>query len=227
MLVLPTNRLLNLPAAPFLCKTRYFGARLAAQGQRVSFMVRTNTLDAVRKNGVRVNSISGHVTVPAEQLGPIIDTGNLDSVPSTSMFEADVIVMACKAWQIEPCLKMCRPWCGAKTLILPLQNGVEGFDKIKSVVASWGLGRALAGCCNIVSAIQEPGMIRHWAADPPYITFGEFEGSAGSDVLQLQAIFDQCAGMEGRCENEAMPKIWEKFCFICSTTGVGATTGTF
>ncbi len=112
----------------------------------MSFMVRTQTLDAVREHGVRITSISGNVTVPAAQLGAIIDTDHLDAVKDENKFEADVIVMACKAWQIEQCLKMCRPWCGAKTLVLPLQNGVEGFDKIKSIVHSWGVGRALAGC---------------------------------------------------------------------------------
>ncbi len=71
------------------------------KGQSVSFMVRTQTLDAVREHGVRINSISGNATVPASQLGTIIDTDKLDDVKDEDKFEADVIVMACKAWQIE------------------------------------------------------------------------------------------------------------------------------
>ncbi len=71
------------------------------KGQSVSFMVRTQTLDAVREHGVRINSISGNATVPASQLGAIIDTDQLDAVKDEDKFEVDVIVMACKAWQIE------------------------------------------------------------------------------------------------------------------------------
>merc|ERR1719382_286585 len=68
-------------------------------------------------------------------------------------------------------------------------------------------------------------MIRHWAANPPYITFGEFEGEPTAKTLQVKAIFEKCPAMEGHLELEAMPKIWEKFAFICSTTAVGATSG--
>lgn len=212
----------------------YFGARLAQQGQVVCFMARNQALAALKKHGVRIRSICGDVTVPPEQLGPLIDTAGLgeDSQEpdakrrrAEELFEADVIMLGCKAWEAERCLRMCRPWCGPNTLVLPLQNGVEGFDKVKDIVSSWGKGRALAGCCNIVSAIQEPGMIRHWAADPPYITFGEFDAVASEKTLQAKAVFDACPGMEGHLEDEAMPKIWEKFAFICATTGVQATSG--
>jgi len=213
----------------------YFGARLAAQGQKVSFMARNQALAALKKHGVRIKSICGDLTVPPEQLDELIDTGALskDRVEEATakrmkldgQFIADVVVLGCKAWEAEGCLRMCRPWCGPDTQVLPLQNGVEGFDKIKELVSSWGLGHALAGCCNIVSAIQEPGMIRHWAANPPYITFGEFEGAPSKKTQQMQAIFEKCPGMEGHLEVEAMPKIWEKFAFICSTTGVGANSG--
>ena len=185
----------------------YFGARLAQQGQSVSFMARNQALAALHKFGVRIKSIAGDCTVPPEKLGPLIDTGALQS--AEAVFEADVIILGCKAWEAEGCLKMCRPWCGKDTLVLPLQNGVEGFDKIQEIVKSWGIGRALAGCCNIVSAIQEPGMIRHWAANPPYITFGEFSGPPSAKTKTIKAIFDQCPAMEGHLEEEAMPKIWE------------------
>lgn len=201
----------------------YFGARLAQQGQEVSFMARNQALAALKTFGVRINSICGNVTVPPEQLGKLIDTGG--AARTEEVFEADVIMLGCKAWEAERCLKMCEPWCGPNTLVLPLQNGVEGFDKIRSIVSGWGKGRALAGCCNIVSAIQEPGMIRHWAANPPYITFGEFEGEAGAKTKSLQQVFDACPGMAGHLEAGAMSKIWEKFAFICSTTAVQATSG--
>jgi len=212
----------------------YFGARLAQQGQNVNFMARNQALAALKKQGVRVKSICGDVTVPPERLGALIDTSRLsesDEEPpekrlrTEEIFEADVIMLACKAWEAEGCLKLCRPWCGPNTLILPLQNGVEGFDKIRSVVGSWGRGHALAGCCNIISAIQEPGLIRHWAVDPPKLTFGEFEGEPLPKTKQLKAVFDKCQGMAGFLEVGAMSKIWEKFAWICSTVAVQANSG--
>jgi 2-dehydropantoate 2-reductase len=201
----------------------YFGARVAkCPGQKVSFMVRNQALAALKEHGVRIQSICGDVTVPTSELGPILDTGALDK---EAKFEADVIMLGCKAWEAERCLKMCEPWCGKDTVVLPLQNGVEGLSTIRDTVAAWGKGHALAGCCNIVSAIKEPGFIKHWAANPPYITYGEFEGSTVAKTEQVKQVLDACCGMEGHFEEDVLSKIWEKFAFICTTTGVQATNG--
>lgn len=60
-------------------------------------------------------------------------------------FVADVIMLGCKAAEAEGCLKQCEPWCGPETLVLPLQNGVDGLSTIREIVKSWGKGHALAG----------------------------------------------------------------------------------
>jgi len=202
----------------------YFGARIAkVKGQQVSFMVRNQALAALKEHGVRIESICGDLTVPRDELGPILDTQALDSA---EVFEADVIMLGCKAWEAKKCLSMCEKWCGPSTVVLPLQNGVEGLTDIRDIVAGWGKGHALAGCCNIVSAIKEPGFIRHWAANPPYITFGEFKsGDAHPRTLMVKAVLDAAIGMEGHLEPDVLSNIWEKFAFITSTTAVQATTG--
>lgn len=201
----------------------YFGARIAqVKGQRVSYIVRNKALTALKEHGVRITSICGDAQVPASELGPILDSQALDK---EEKFVADVIMLGCKASEAEGCLQQCEAWCGPETLVLPLQNGVDGLTTIREVVKSWGKGHALAGCCNIVSAIAEPGHIKHWAANPPYITYGEFQGSPIPKTLQVKAILDAAPGMEGHLEEDALSKIWEKFTFICSTTAVQATTG--
>lgn len=60
-------------------------------------------------------------------------------------FVADVIMLGCKASEAEGCLQQCEAWCGPETLVLPLQNGVDGLTTIREVVKSWGKGHALAG----------------------------------------------------------------------------------
>jgi 2-dehydropantoate 2-reductase len=110
-------------------------------------------------------------------------------------------------------------------LVLPLQNGVEGLESVRSIVSSWGLGRALVGCCNIVSEIEEPGLINHSARELPNVTFGEFDGEPSWQAQKVNAIFNTCLGMEGKLEKEPMSKIWEKFVFISATTAVQAFCG--
>ncbi len=54
-------------------------------------------------------------------------------------------MLGCKAAEAEGCLKQCEPWCGPETLVLPLQNGVDGLTTIREIVKRWGKGHALAG----------------------------------------------------------------------------------
>lgn len=98
---------------------------------------------------------------------------------------------------MERCLKMCEPWCGPGSYVLPLQNGVDGMQIARGIVKGWGKGHALVGWCNIVAAIQEPGLIKHWAANPPAVYFGEFEGLATERTKQLEKIFQSCKGVAG------------------------------
>lgn len=185
-------------------------------------MVRKETLRVLSGDGVRVRSICGDVHIPRKDLDQVMNTEALDK---ESKFEADVIVLACKAWEVERCLKMCQPWCGANTLVLPLQNGVDAFGTVRSIVTSWGKGRPLVGWCNIVAAIQEPGLIKHRAANPPCIYCGEFEGAPTSRTKQMESVLASCEGMAVSLEHDALSKCWEKFSFICSTTAVQATAG--
>ena len=104
--------------------------------------VRNKALSALKEHGVRITSICGDVQIPASQLGPVLDSQVLDK---EEKFVADVIMLGCKASEAEGCLKQCEPWCGPETLILPLQNGVDGLTTIREVVKSWGKGHALAG----------------------------------------------------------------------------------
>ncbi|CAL1163761.1 unnamed protein product [Cladocopium goreaui] len=200
----------------------YFGARLAEKGEKVSFMVRKDTLRVLKSEGVKVKSICGDVHIPRAKLDQVMNTEALDK---ESKFEADVIVLGCKAWEVERCLGMCAPWCGKNTLVLPLQNGVDGAGKVRQMVSGWGRGHPLVGWCNIVAAIQEPGLIKHWAANPPAVYFGEFEGEATAKTKQLETIFSKCDGVAVHLEQDALCACWEKFSFICSTTAVQATAG--
>ncbi|OLP93808.1 hypothetical protein AK812_SmicGene24243 [Symbiodinium microadriaticum] len=57
----------------------YFGARIAqVPGQKVSYIVRNKALAALKEHGVRITSICGDVQIPAADLGPTLDSQNLD-----------------------------------------------------------------------------------------------------------------------------------------------------
>lgn len=95
-----------------------------------------------KKGANQLSAIFFQLQVPASELGPILDSQALDK---EEKFVADVIMLGCKASEAEGCLKQCEPWCGPETLVLPLQNGVDGLTTIREIVKGWGKGHALAG----------------------------------------------------------------------------------
>eukprot|EP00913_Durusdinium_trenchii_P014986 g14057.t1 len=141
----------------------YFGARLAEKGQKVSFMVRKETLRAVAFDGVRVQSICGDLQIPREKLDQVVNTEELDK---EAKFDADVIVLACKAWEVERCLRMCAPWCGEKTVVLPLQNGVDGMNTARSIGQATARTKQLetifAACKGVAVHLEPDALCACW-----------------------------------------------------------------
>src|ERR1700754_23177 len=92
----------------------YFGGRLAAVGHDVSFIARGTQLDAIRSNGLKIESTLGNlhlkdvrVTSEPREIGPV-----------------DVVLFAVKLWDTESAGELARPLVGAQTRVITLQNGV-------------------------------------------------------------------------------------------------------
>lgn len=93
----------------------YFGAQLARAGEEVIFIVRGAHLQAIRSQGLRVDTPTGeiviqpaHATDDPEQVGVV-----------------DVVLVGVKAWQVPESAHAIRPLLGPDTGVVPLQNGVE------------------------------------------------------------------------------------------------------
>ena len=88
-------------------------------------------------------------------------------------FEADLIIVAVKAWQLESITKELAGMCSEKTLILPLLNGVDASELIGRNVEK---ERVLGGLTRIFSRIENHGVINHFAGST-LIRFGELSES--------------------------------------------------
>jgi ketopantoate reductase len=80
----------------------YFGARLAGGGQDVSFVARGRQLDALRRNGLRVQSPLGDVHLP--EVVATDDPADLDPV--------DVVLFGVKLWDTEQAAAQLKPVLG-------------------------------------------------------------------------------------------------------------------
>jgi 2-dehydropantoate 2-reductase len=93
----------------------YFGARLAAAGNFVTFVARGQHLEAIQRNGLTIRSSRGNLHLD-----------NVHAVDSVRKREAvDLILIAVKLWDTEEVAQAVRPLAEQGATVLSLQNGVE------------------------------------------------------------------------------------------------------
>jgi 2-dehydropantoate 2-reductase len=187
----------------------YFGGRLAQAGEDVVFIARGPHLEAIRKNGLAVESPNGDFVVR-----PVEATDD----PRTAA-PVDAVLLGVKAWQVKEAAQALPPLLDGG-FVVPLQNGVEAADEL---VAELGAERVVGGLCRISSYVTGPGRIRH-AAVPPAVEFGERDGRRSERVDRLRAAFDKTIGVSVATPGDINAAVWEKFLFIVPLSGVGAVT---
>jgi 2-dehydropantoate 2-reductase len=189
----------------------YFGGRLAEAGHSVAFIARGAHLEAIRRDGLRVESIAGDFTIaPAEAS---------DSPAAVGPVEA--VLVCVKAWQVGEAGAALAPRLAPGTFVVPLENGVEAAGELGALL---GPERVLPGLCRILSYIAAPGCIRH-AAVAPSVEFGEPDGRASERAARLHDAFASARGVTARVSADIAAAIWEKFLFIAPYSSVGAQTG--
>lgn len=188
----------------------YFGGRLAQAGHAVVFIARGAHLTAIRREGLRVESVSGDFVVqPAEASDDPASVGIVDAV-----------LVCVKAWQVTEAAHALMPMLGPSSVVVPLENGVEAAEELAAVV---GAQRVLGGLCKIVSYVAGPGRIRH-AGVPPRVELGERDGRPSERVAALRAAFEKAGGVSVGTPDDIEAAVWEKFLFIAPFSGVGAVT---
>jgi 2-dehydropantoate 2-reductase len=187
----------------------YFGGRLAASGNDVTFLVRGKTLEALRAGPLRVKSIKGDFET---QVRATNDPAEIEA--------AAVVLVAVKAWQVAEAAEAIRKMPATDSLVVPLQNGMEAPERL---AAALGPGRVAGGLCRIVAEATGPGEIDHYWAEPS-IDFGELEPLRNEERLtQLRDAFS-AANVRAYLSSDIGTAMWEKFLFITPWGSLGAVT---
>src|SRR5665647_1750290 len=187
----------------------YFGARLAAAGHDVFFIARGANLDAMRKNGLTIESVHGDLHLPKP---------NVTDDPK-SVGPVDVVLFAVKLWDTEKAAEQALPLLGPNTRVITLQNGVDSYERIAPIV---GPERAIGGVTYVVSVIERPGVIKQ-ASVFQTITCGTIDGKPDAP---LEAFVDaaKAAKINIILSDNIERDRWHKFIFLSATSGATALT---
>jgi 2-dehydropantoate 2-reductase len=190
----------------------YFGAKLARAGQDVAFVARGAHLEAIRRQGLAIQSASlGDFTVRAAAES---DTSRIGPV--------DVVIVSVKAYDNATALPMLTPMIGPETVVLTLQNGVDSADEVAAVA---GERHVLGGTTYVATALEGPGLIVQTGVHRSII-FGEVFADRGRITPRVQAIADVMATADIHVTPvaDARVPIWDKFVYLGAFSGfTGAT----
>ena len=183
----------------------YFGARLLAAGRDVPFLLRPGRAAQLATTGLVVRSPFGDLDLPtpkhvlAEQIGG----------------PYDVVVVGCKAYDLDATMDSFAPAVGPGTVILPLLNGLGHIDRL---VARFGEARVLGGLCMISATLDDEGRVLH-LNDMHSLSYGE---RAGGRSPRIDAIAAQFAGANftATASETIAQDMWEKWVFIASAAGL-------
>jgi 2-dehydropantoate 2-reductase len=187
----------------------YYGGLLARQGHDVTFVARGAHLQAIRENGLNVQSIHGDFDiVPARGLA---DPAEADT--------ADFILFSTKSYDTEPAARAIQPAVGPQTTVLSLQNGIDAAERIGAEI---GMEHMLAGASWISSAVVSPGVIKQ-ISQFRRIVLGELDGSRSP---RLEAIFEALKSTGATVEilDDIRKVLWTKFVFISASSSMGSLT---
>jgi 2-dehydropantoate 2-reductase len=185
----------------------YFGARLAAAGEDVSFIARGAHLAAIKAQGLRVESPLGNVHI--ENAKAAEDPRDIGPV--------DVVLFAVKLWDTELAGEQARALIGAGTRLITLQNGVDSVERLAPIL---GRDQVAGGTSHLATVISSPGVISHTS---PFARIRCGRADEKDDpALRAFVAAAQNAGIDASLSDTIDLDRWIKFTFL---VGLSAATG--
>jgi 2-dehydropantoate 2-reductase len=172
----------------------YFGGRMLQAGRDVTFLVRPKRAAELANAGLVIKSPNGDVTLK-----------NPPTVQADGLREKfDVVLLSCKAFDLEDAIKSLAPAVGPNTAIIPLLNGMLHLNVLD---AKFGADRVLGGLCAIAATLNEAREVLQ-LAPMQSLTFGEREGRMSDRVRAIAEAFSSVNG--ATASEHIMQDMWEK-----------------
>jgi 2-dehydropantoate 2-reductase len=174
----------------------YFGGRLVEAGAaEVGFLVRPARRAKLAAEGLRLTSPFGDwqgqvIALTAEEVRP----------------GWDAVMLSCKAYDLEDAIAAIRPAVDARTLVLPVLNGLAHIARLNE---AFGQARVLGGLAKIQATLAPDGTVRH-LNDWRWLTFGAQDGAPTPPVQALAAAFESAKGVVATAVPDVMARMWEK-----------------
>ena len=163
-------------------------------------------VEAIRERGLRVEGASGDRVVPIRATTDPAEVG-----------EADLVILATKAMDVEAAAEAAHPLVGTDTLVLSIQNGLGGPDIAARMLGDDRVAVGVAG--GFGASIVEPGHAHHHGLE--LIRLGERQGPVSPRIEAIADVW-RGAGFNVRTFDDVERLVWEKL--VCNVAFSGTCT---
>ena len=177
----------------------YFGGMLARAGAPVVMIGRSALVEAVRKNGLLLDTLQFKETVRVEA-----------STDLAAARGADVVLFCVKTTDTESTARSLAPVVSSAATVVSLQNGVDNADKIRAA----GID-ALSAVVYVAASVPEPARVKHVGRGDLVI------GPRNARSEKVAALFER-AGVGCRISGNIDGELWTKLIWNCALNAVSA-----
>jgi 2-dehydropantoate 2-reductase len=186
----------------------YYGGRLAAAGEDVRFLMRSD-FETISRGGLKVASVHGDFELAPvqayrtpEEIGPV-----------------DLVIVAWKATANHALADVLPPLMHAGSQVLTLQNGLGNCETLAELV---GPERVLGGLCFVCINRISPGLVSHSAGGK--MTVGEMLPDETGRVLEIERRFN-AAKIQAVAVQNLQKSQWEKLVWNIPFNGLSVADG--
>jgi 2-dehydropantoate 2-reductase len=183
----------------------YFGGMLARAGVPVTLIGRPEHMDAVAKDGLRIEGIRLHER---------ISVGASTSIDCTR--EAQVVLFCVKTVDTESVARALVPRLAPNATLLSLQNGVDNADRI---FAATGF-HAIPAAVYVAAQMAGPGRVAHTGLG--HLILGYRAGWPRKPELGPLAAMFEHAEIPCRISDCIEPELWSKMVMNCAYNAISA-----
>jgi 2-dehydropantoate 2-reductase len=182
---------------------------MAAAGHDVAFIARGAHREALRRDGLKLESSLGNLHLP---------TVNVTDDP-TEVGPVDMVLFAVKLWDTETAGMQARSLIGTNTRVISLQNGVDSVERLGPIL---GGDVTIGGTTYVATMIARPGVIYH-TGPAAKILCGRLDGRPDS-VLAGYVEEVKAAKIDITLTDKMVLEIWKKFVMLSGSSGITAST---
>ena len=178
----------------------YYGGLLARAGHELTLIGRAAHVEAVRRDGLRLQTLSFDERVAARA-----------SVDAAAVADADWVLVCVKAGDTDAAARAIAPHLRDGALVLSLQNGIDNAERLQALLPRQRVEPVL-----VYAAVElaSPGHVRHHGR-------GELVIGAGPDSEEMAAVF-RAAGVPVEIRPEVRAALWSKLLVNCAYNALSA-----